>query len=102
METWALVILLGVAWGWHQAMKARELAMDEVRRTCGELEVRWLDESVSLMSMGLRRDDEGRLGVRRIYGFRYLEAGYLIREGVVMLHGDRVQSLLLDTSRLPS
>lgn len=85
-----------MGWGWHVAMRVRELAMEEARLTCASQQVQWLDESVELRSMGLERDAEGRLGVRRMYGFRYLEGGDRIREGAVLLHGLRVQMVMLD------
>ncbi|MBF0189988.1 MAG: DUF3301 domain-containing protein [Magnetococcales bacterium] len=98
----AFWILAGLAWAWHASMRARELALDEARYACVANAVRWLDDTVSLQSMGLQRDEQGRWRVRRIYGFRYLEADHLIREGVVMLLGREVQGVLLDTSRLDS
>ncbi|MBF0270756.1 MAG: DUF3301 domain-containing protein [Magnetococcales bacterium] len=102
METLAFWILAGLAWAWHASMRARELALDEARYACVANEVRWLDDTVSIKSTGLQRDEQGRWRLRRIYGFRYLEAEHLIREGVVILLGDRVQVVLLDTSRLDS
>lgn len=100
MDLMAILVLGGIGWLWHEAMRAREMAMDEARLACAGLGVQWLDESVELRSFTLGRNEEGELGVRRIYGFRYLEADHLIREGVVMLHGKRVQSVLLDTVRI--
>nr|CAX83927.1 conserved uncharacterized protein [uncultured bacterium] len=94
-----LILLIGlVSFVWHGSMRAREQALEVVRRTCREMELVWLDENVTLATLGLKRDDEGRLRIRRIYGFRYLEAGHLIREGVLIYMGDQLASLLLDTT----
>lgn len=96
METWAILLILCIAWFWYAAMQAREQAMGVVRRTCHDMEMQWLDDSVSITSMGIKRDAMGRLRLRRIYGFRYLEGDLRIREGVVILLGDQVHALLLD------
>ncbi|MBF0126863.1 MAG: DUF3301 domain-containing protein [Magnetococcales bacterium] len=90
-------MLLSLALFWYAAMRARENALAVVRRTCAELEAAWLDDTVSLTSLGLKRDHEGHWRVRRIYGFRYLDAGHQIHEGVVILLGDQLHTLLLDT-----
>ncbi|MEO5347335.1 MAG: DUF3301 domain-containing protein [Magnetococcus sp. YQC-9] len=84
---------------WHGSMRVREVAMEEARTACEQMAFRWLDETVLLRSLGVARDGHGRLRVRRIYEFRYLEAEHLIQHGLVMLLGDRVQAVLLDTTR---
>ncbi|MBF0418216.1 MAG: DUF3301 domain-containing protein [Magnetococcales bacterium] len=97
MEHGAILFLMALAWVWHGSMRARETAMNEARAICHKMAWTWLDETVSLKSLGVARDENGRLHVRRIYTFRYLEAGHLIRDGVVMLLGDVIQTVLLDT-----
>ncbi|MEO5332555.1 MAG: DUF3301 domain-containing protein [Magnetococcus sp. YQC-5] len=98
METSAILLILCIALFWYSAMRAREQALAVVRQTCREMEVQWLDDTVAITSLGLKRDAQGTLRLRRIYGFRYLEAGHIIREGVVILLGDQLHALLLDTS----
>lgn len=100
MEPWAILSLVVLAWVWHGSMRAREIACAEARVICHRMAWAWLDETVSLKSLGFARDGHGRLRLRRIYAFRYLEAAHLIREGVVMLVGDQIQTVLLDTARL--
>lgn len=97
METWAIFLMMGIALFWYGSMQARELAMEVVRRTCREMGVQWLDETVAITSLGFKRDGQGYLRLRRIYGFRYLEAGSILREGVVILLGDQLHTVLLDT-----
>ncbi|MBF0165863.1 MAG: DUF3301 domain-containing protein [Magnetococcales bacterium] len=100
MEHWAILALVALAWVWHGSMRAREIACDEARAICQRMAWGWLDETVSLKSLGVARDGHGRLKLRRIYAFRYLEAAHRIHEGVVMLVGDEIQTVLLDTARL--
>ncbi|MBF0180385.1 MAG: DUF3301 domain-containing protein [Magnetococcales bacterium] len=97
MDDWhGLFLLLALALFWYLAMGAREQVLDLVRRTCAELEVHWLDESVSLVSLKPRRDGSGRWRVCRVYGFRYLDAHSRIREGEVVRMGARLHVLLPD------
>ncbi|MBF0296714.1 MAG: DUF3301 domain-containing protein [Magnetococcales bacterium] len=99
MDDWyGLFLLMALALFWYLAMGAREQVLDLVRRTCAELAVHWLDESVSLASLKLQRDGNGRWRLRRIYGFRYLDANSRILEGEVILLGARLHALLLDAA----
>ncbi|MBF0438177.1 MAG: DUF3301 domain-containing protein [Magnetococcales bacterium] len=99
MDILAILSILLISLVWYSAMRAREQALEEVQKSCAEMKLQWLDETVTITSLGLKRDADGQLRVRRIYGFRYLEAGFVVREGVVILLGDQLQAVLFNTSR---
>ncbi len=96
MDGYAILVILAIAWLWYTTMQAREVALGVVRRTCQDMELQWLDEMVSVTSLGLQRDPTGRLRLRRIYGFRYLDADESICIGLVILLGSQVHTVLLD------
>jgi len=55
----------------------------------------------------LRRNDEGRLKLRRVYGFEYSDTGHNRRKGSITMLGDAVLALYIglrvapgDTPRL--
>ena len=68
------IILHGLALvggGWYLSMRARERAVDMVRAQCLGMGATLLDDTVSLVSLRLKRDESDRLRLRRIYHFQY-------------------------------
>jgi hypothetical protein len=53
----------------------------------------FLDDTVALQSVWPVRDTEGRLKLRRIYGFEYSDTGHDRRKGTLTLIGGNVLSL---------
>jgi len=58
---WALFAVLGlVAWQWWDGLQKRELALQAAQRACVQAGVQFLDASVSLRKLSLRRDENQR------------------------------------------
>ncbi len=62
-------LLVAVVLLWLDHLGARERAQALGQRLCAEAGVQLLDQSVALRRIDLMRDAEGRLGLRRWYGF---------------------------------
>ena len=60
---------------------------------CADEGLQFLDDTVAIRSLRLVRDDDGRLRLRRIYGFEYSDTGDNRRPGTVTLLGQRVELL---------
>jgi hypothetical protein len=88
-----LALLAAMVWAWVDALRAREAALRACRRTCERLGLQLLDETVSLRQLRLRRDADGRVRLRRCYGFEYSERGNERRQGEAVLLGRRVESV---------
>ncbi|WP_455386214.1 DUF3301 domain-containing protein [Acidihalobacter prosperus] len=93
MNELLLALLAAVVWAWVDALRAREAALRACRRTCERLGLQLLDETVALRHLRLRRDADGRLRLRRHYGFEYSERGSERRQGEAVLLGRRVESV---------
>ncbi len=61
-----------------------------MRAACKTEGLLFLDDTVGLQSMRPVRDAEGRMALRRVYGFEYSDDGDNRRKGSVALLGDRV------------
>lgn len=99
MPNTLLLLLLAVAaliWFWLDALRAREQAVDIGRRTCRQLGVQLLDETVALHRIGLARLPGGRLGLRRRYDFEFTIDGNDRRQGRILLLSRRLESVQLD------
>lgn len=98
METTTLLLIFLIALIWYDSMQARECSLDIARRSCAEMGVKLLDETIAITSLGLRRDPLGRLRIRRIYEFRILTTHLTIQHCTIVLVGKRMESMLLNTN----
>jgi hypothetical protein len=93
MTFWEFVILLllaGGAWLLWDGLKAREAANAAIRAACNAQRHLFLDDTVALESMWPQRGAEGRVMLRRVYGFEYSDTGHNRRKGRVSMLADRV------------
>ncbi len=97
---WLLIPLVAVLYLWHSdpfRARARELAL----RYCAELDLQLLDQSVVIRGIWPVRDADGRWRLRRTYQFEFASTGDQRYQGVIVLFGMQVQSIELETYRLP-
>jgi len=87
-----LVILAGLAWFWWDSLQKRELAVRAARLVCERASVQFLDDSVSLSKMKLRRDSNQRARLYREFSFEYSSVGDDRQAGRVYLLGEIVLS----------
>ena len=97
MENLLLLGLLGLGlWFWIDSMNARERAVAAAIRACREIDVQFLDQTVSLESMKPTRNRQGHLVWRRIYGFEFSAQGVERRHGRAILRGRVLEQVQLD------
>ena len=87
-----LVILAGLAWFWWDSLQKRELAVRAARAVCERANVQFLDDSVALSKMKLRRDSNQRAKLYREFSFEYSSVGDDRLAGRVYLLGDIILS----------
>jgi hypothetical protein len=77
-------LLLG--WFWLDSLRAREMATGICRAACKQRDLQFLDQTVVLRHLGLRRTNAG-LRWQRVYGFDFSEEGIGRRSGYLVLIG---------------
>ncbi len=88
---WLWLVSLGVvAWFWWDSLQKREIAVRAARFECERASVQFLDDSVALSKMRLRRDNNQRARIYREYSFDYSSVGDDRQVGRVYLLGERV------------
>ena len=70
METISLLVLLVAVWFWLDSFKAREAAIRAARAACDAEHLLLLDDTVALGLLRPKRDEHGRLRLRRVCPFR--------------------------------
>jgi hypothetical protein len=92
-ESITLFLLAALVWLWFDSMRARERALVLGKRSCERDNLIFLDETVECVSLRLARNDEGRMVLRRTYGFEFSDTGNNRRSGSVVMLGGEVESL---------
>ena len=86
-----LIVLGATALMWSDARAAAELAAAYGREACARAGVQWLDQSVQLAKLSLKRAPDGRLRLQRTYRFEYSSRGDDRRAGSLALLGRELQ-----------
>jgi hypothetical protein len=95
--TGLLFAMLGfalTAFLWSNARAASEAAHQLGRRACEAAGVQWLDHSVHLVKLRLRRGADGRVGIERHYRFDYSRHGEDRHSGRIVLFGTTLVELI--------
>ena len=95
-----IVFLLGLAvllWYWLGAMRCKEIARAAGRHASQEAQAQFLDDTVELTKLRLRRDAQGQLAWYREYRFEFTRDGAYRISGALTMLGQRVVSLDMST-----
>lgn len=92
----ALLALGFCALFWVDSLRARERAVAAGRAACRRYGVQLLDDTVAFAQMRLARDTEGRLRLRRTYGFEFSDTGNNRRRGAIVMLGGILTDLQLE------
>ncbi len=90
LELFGLALFGALAWLWYDSVHVRELGLRAARRACEAEDLQLLDDTVAIASLSLARDDEGRLRLRRAYGFDFSDTGNNRRRGSIVMLGEDV------------
>lgn len=91
-----LLLLGAIAWFWFDSMRAFEAARSMGKQVCSEANVQFLDDSVARVALSLTRDKSGRRVLRRTYRFEFSDTGNSRIEGMLILHGDKIETVTMD------
>jgi hypothetical protein len=83
------------AWFWLDSMRAREIATGLCRHVCQQQQLQFLDDTVALNVMGLARNAQGRIQIRRIYRFEYSDDGVQRHQGEAVMLGAQLTAIKL-------
>jgi hypothetical protein len=101
MELLGLALLPALAWLWMDSLKVREIAVRSAREACAVENLLFLDDTVSIASLKLARDDAGHLKLQRAYDFEYSDTGNNRIKGSIVMVGSRMVLLNVGLRLLP-
>lgn len=101
LETLTITLILATAAGyWWRSQSAKATALRAARRECEQWDVLLLDQSVYLCGLGLNRDGQGRLRLRRTFCFEFTATGENRYQGRVILLGPRAVRIEIPPHRV--
>ncbi len=95
-ELITLLLLITGIWYWQDTAVAREIALRQCRRTCKELGLQLLDQTVERTRSRFIRINGGSLVLRREYRFAFTTTGEQRYTGFICIVRRQVQDLHLD------
>lgn len=96
----AILVLLLIGWFWLDSLRARELATGICRAACAQRDVQFLDQTVALLHLGVRRT-AGGLRLQRVYRFEFSEEGVGRRSGHLVLLALNLEEISLGLPERP-
>lgn len=88
-----LTVIIAVAAYWWRAPSVYALALRSARQHCRKLELAFLDDSVALSRLWVKRDQNGRLRLWRAYQFEFTATGGERYRGYVRTLGYAVEAI---------
>ena len=85
---------------WYDAMRAREAARYASIQACKDSDVSFLDDTVSLKKLRLKKNKYGQLSVYREYQFDFSSDGYSRYQGSIIMYGKYVSNIDLGVFRV--
>jgi len=82
---------------WQAAVRCKEIAVVNARKECNLCDVQLLDQTVHQVKVSLSRDVTGQWRIWREYGFDYSPDGEVRFKGRLVLLGQRVIRVALET-----
>lgn len=95
VETLVVAALAAAGWFLWSSLRSREAANAALRPACSARGYLFLDDTVALHRIRLRRDENGRANIERVYRFDYSDTGDNRQRGYVTLLGARVEDISL-------
>jgi hypothetical protein len=100
MSWWLILVALCLVWLWWDGLGAKEIARANCLRLCRERDVLFLDDTVALSRLRLRRDASGNVRLYRRFDFEFTSDGELRYQGYIEMLGKRVLHTEMDAYRL--
>lgn len=91
----SLFILAVSVWFWFDSLRTREVAMVVCKRVCTQFHLQFLDDSVVLIRLRLKRNQHGHLSIQRTYLFDFYDKKESRQQGTLLIRGITVEMLEL-------
>ena len=91
-----IVILISIFLYWLDSIRAKEIAISHSRDACKKVLLEFLDETVVIKKVRLRRNSLGRLMFYREYQFEFTSTGEYRYKGLIKLLGNTLLDIEME------
>lgn len=95
-------VVATIAAVWWNAQAIRQAAIRHAKTRCEQLNLQFLDGSISLDFAGIHRNSSGSLAILRRCQFDFSSTGEDRYQGEVMMLGSRLQEIRIPPHMLPT
>ena len=93
-------ILITGLWYWWDTLRTKEIARLAGLNACQQASVQFLDDTVELKKIWLRRNRLGSLELCRLYFFEFSSDGAERYQGRIIMLGQKVREVEMDAYRI--
>lgn len=97
MELGIIILLIASLFYWFDSIRAKENATQHAKNACKKVLIEFLDDTVLIKKVRLRRNTRGQMSIYREYEFEFSSTGEFRYKGQVRLLGE----YLLDVEMEP-
>ena len=90
LDILGLLLIAAIAWLWLDSLNSREVAVSAAKAACNSEGLLLLDDTVAIQRLGVGRNGDSALRIRRVYAFEYSDTGNDRRTGSLVMLGRRV------------
>jgi len=87
MELGIIIVFIALIYYWLDSIRAKENATKHARQSCKNVLLEFLDDTVLIKKVRLRRNSRGQLSIYREYQFEFSSTGDYRYKGQVRLLG---------------
>ena len=87
------IILVAAIFYWLDGIRAKEVATEKAAAACKKILLEFLDQTVAIKKVRLRRDTSGRLKFYREYQFEFSSTGEFRYKGTVQMLGHHMLAI---------
>jgi len=99
-DTFVVLLLLVLIWYWWDSTWAKEIARRAGKKACVDADLQFLDDTVSMRKIRIRRNNLGRLVICRSYYFEFASHGDARYKGKINLFGKDVDEIQMQAYKI--
>lgn len=102
MDWLILIFIIAGLWYWWDTLQSKEIARVAGMNACNRYSVQFLDDTVELKKIWLRRNSGGHLQICRLYFYEFSSDGAKRYQGRITMLGKKIREVEMDAYRMPA
>lgn len=96
MELSILILLAAIIYYWLDSIRAKEIATEHAKKACKKVFLEFLDDTVLMKKVRLRRNSHGQIAIYREYEFEFSSTGEFRYKGRIQQLGQHLIDIKME------